>query len=156
MKAPSIARNPEEIQTLGDLLTLVPGGEKGYWGCEGGPGPDKLGTREAGKCGHDLRKIGVMKITNNQEYVARCPTCNRLLMLSLAWLFSKVIYAKALKRNGMAPAVGTLPQDQGYPAGTIKYEPLPDGRQRVIATPFPPTIVARAPKPGHVLRLPDE
>ena len=150
--APAIARGPEDIGKVGEFQTIVPGAEKGKFYCEGGgrpgdvncpPGLDYRGTVPPGKCGKNLSSASTRVMNNGEDYVATCPRCGRLLFFNAGWLAAKVLIAQQLKKNGHAPAVGRT-FDDVKETGSIREEPLPDGRKRIIITPAPAIQIPRA------------
>jgi len=153
-----ISRNPEDIQSIGDFATIVPGAEKGHFFCEGGgrpgdpgvpPGQDYGGTVEPGKCGKNLSSAATKVINNGQDYVVRCGRCGRTLFFNAGWLAAKIIKAQQQEAAlGIAPAVGSFP-DVLPPH---REEPLPDGRKRIIVTPGAAIQRPRAHRGRTVIR----
>ena len=147
VEAPAIARGSEDIGKVGEFQTIVPGAEKGKFYCEGGGD----GTLPQGKCGKDLSSAATRVMNNGEDYVLKCGRCGRTLYFNAGWLAAKVLLAQQLKAKGQTPAVGRT-FDDVKETSTVREEPLPDGRKRIIITPAPAIQVPRVSRGEAVVR----
>lgn len=134
MKAPAARRDADSIQTVGDFATLAKGLEKGVFVCI--------------SCGTLLTDILKSLPNNGRDYVRQCPGCKAQLFFNAGWLTAKMIEAQQRKKQGLGPAIEpgskAKPKPKAASPGTVREEPLPDGRKRIIVTPLPADSIARA------------
>jgi hypothetical protein len=123
MEAPAIRRDPESVTTTADLQTLMKRGEKGHFLCQ--------------SCRCVITDLVKSLPNNGQTYVRPCPGCGFELMLNPAWLMAKMIEGEQRAAQGLQPMDEKLRSKKPLPksAGSVREEPLPDGRKRIIVTP---------------------
>jgi hypothetical protein len=124
-----ITRDGTDIHKVADFMTLAKHAER-------------RGRFFCWSCGKLLTDLVKSLPNDGSDHIQPCPGCGTKLYFNAAWLAAKVIEAQQRKDLGLGPRIeppkrGQDPHAPPSPPGSIRVEPLPDGRKNIIVTPQP-------------------